>query len=102
MDDTDINMYKYGKRDTMIKSVLRLHLKLKAARKCHSMRTCGLNNHWRPFISRCGYCDVPYTAIARAETLTEDMEFMGMMANVTFSTKGEDYCLEISAGKFYL
>ena len=54
------------------------------------MRACGLNNHWKPFISRCGFCDVPYTVIARAETMIEDLEFIGMMANVTFTNMGED------------
>ena len=31
--------------------------------------------------------------IARAESLAEDMQFMGMMANVSFSNNGEIYCL---------
>ena len=63
------------------------------AKNCQEMNRCSLDKHWRPFISRCGYCDVPYTAIARAETLAEDMQFMGMMANVSFSNNGEIYIL---------
>ena len=76
-----------------MKSVLMLHSEQKGSLKCHSMKNCGLNMHWRPYISRCGYCDVHYTAIARAETLAEDMQFMGMMANVSFSNNGEIYIL---------
>ena len=33
--------------------------------KCQQMNTCQLNNHWKPFITRCAYCDVSYSIIAR-------------------------------------
>ena len=36
------------------------------------------------YCSRCGYCDTPYTFIARAETFMEDQSFIGQMANMTF------------------
>lgn len=55
-----------------------------SAKKCRSPNKCGLDKHWRPFISRCGYCDVPYKIIAKAENFEADQKFIGHMANVTF------------------
>lgn len=56
----------------------------KSVKICRQMNACRLDKHWKPFISRCGYCDVPYTVIARAETIAEDQKYIGHMANVTF------------------
>jgi len=54
-------------------------------RICRSTAICGLDKHWRPFISRCGYCDVPYSIIVKAENYLVDQKFLGKMANVTFA-----------------
>ena len=45
----------------------------RAARRCGGMGVvgggavdrCRLNIHWLPLVSRCGYCDLSYTVIAR-------------------------------------
>ena len=63
-------------------------------KKCQQLNNCSLNNHWKPFISRCHYCDVRYSIIARAETIREDQKYIGHMANVTFHQilKSSHYC----------
>ena len=48
------------------------------------MNQCKLDEHWRPFIAQCAFCDIPYKVIARAETFAEDQKFIGQMAGVTF------------------
>ena len=66
---------------------------------CRKMNTCRLDKHWMPFISRCGYCDIPYTVIATAENIAEDQKYIGHMANVTFHKIGTNtyFCfLELS------
>ena len=60
----------------------------KSVKVCRQMNTCKLDKHWKPFISRCGYCDIPYTVIARAENIAEDQKYIGHMANVTFHKIG--------------
>ena len=55
---------------------------------CRQMNTCMMDKHWLPFISRCGYCNIPYTVIARAENIAEDQKYIGHMANVTFHKIG--------------
>ena len=56
----------------------------KASRNCRKMKRCGLDVHWKPFISRCGYCNIPYKVIAKAETFAEDQKFIGRLANIDF------------------
>jgi len=51
---------------------------------CKEMNSCRLDKHWKPFISRCGYCDMPYKVIAKAENFADDQKFIGRLANVTF------------------
>lgn len=80
----------------------------RAGEQCPAPNRCGkMNKHWRPYISRwrhtavsrggycpsirrCGYCDVPYRVIARAETVQEDQQFIGHMANVEFQKIGRE------------
>ena len=57
-------------------------------RSCRKVKKCNLNRHWRPFISRCGYCDIPYKVIAKAENFEEDRKFIGKLANVYFKPIG--------------
>ena len=47
-----------------------------------SMNTCRLDKHWKPYISRCAFCDIPYRVIARAETFLEDQLYIGQLAGV--------------------
>ena len=56
----------------------------KARRNCQKMNKCAMDVHWKPFISRCGYCNVPYKVIAKAESFAQDQKFIGRLANVTF------------------
>ena len=44
-----------------------------------SMVTCGLDPHWQPYITRCGYCTVPYTVIGKLENMEEDLHYIGKM-----------------------
>ena len=55
---------------------------------CENLNNCRLDIHWKPFISRCGYCDIPYKVIARAENFDEDRKFIGKLANIDFKTLG--------------
>lgn len=58
-------------------------------KNCQEINNCKLDYHWLPFISRCAYCDLFYSIIARAETLDEDQKYIGRMANVTFEKIGK-------------
>ena len=48
------------------------------------LNKCNLDRHWKPFISRCAYCDMPYLIITKAETFHEDQKFLGQLAGVEF------------------
>ena len=48
------------------------------------MNSCDLDIHWLPFISRCGYCDIPYLVIAKAESFQTDQKFIGLLAGIEF------------------
>ena len=50
------------------------HVLERVKRRCPSLHNCSLNLHWLPFTSRCQYCTIPYTAIARLETLDTDLK----------------------------
>ena len=43
-----------------------------------------MNNHWRPFISRCNYCTIPYTVIGRLETMEEDLQYIKQITSLEF------------------
>jgi len=46
-----------------------------------------VNVHWRPFyLSPCGFCELPFTVIAKTENLKNDMKFIGQVANLNFTT----------------
>ena len=45
-----------------------------------SIDACRLNQHWHPYITRCGYCSVPYTVVGRLETMSEDLYYIGQMS----------------------
>ena len=66
-----------------------VHMVIKTSKKnCRSLNKCNLNVHWQPFISRCGYCDIPYKVIAKAENFAEDQKFIGKLANIDFKPFG--------------
>ena len=66
-----------------------VHMIIKKSKKrCRRLNKCGLDKHWKPFISRCGYCDIPYKVIAKAENFAEDQKFIGKLANIDFKTLG--------------
>ena len=58
----------------------------KSRRQCRQMNKCDLDKHWKPFISRCGYCNIPYKVIAKAENFAEDQKFIGRLANIDFKS----------------
>ena len=35
-----------------------------------------VNEHWKPFYSQCGYCDIDYSFIGRMETFEEDVRYI--------------------------
>ena len=45
---------------------------------------CLMDQHWKPFIAECSYCEIPYAVIARTETFEEDQKFIGQLAGVNF------------------
>lgn len=51
------------------------------------VRPCSLDKHWKPFISRCGYCTTHYNIIAKSETFSRDLRHISRLANVTFEEK---------------
>ena len=67
----------------------------KASRSCRQMNNCNLNRHWQPFISRCGYCNVPYKVVAKAENFAEDQKFIGRLANIDFKPISSKWILLI-------
>jgi len=70
---------KYG--EVTFPNFIRMIL-YKSRTKCKSMNTCKLDKHWKPFISRCAFCDIPYRVIAKAETFEEDQLYIGQLAGV--------------------
>ena len=52
--------------------------------RCQRLNKCGFDKHWKPFISRCGYCDIPYKVIAKAENFAEDQKFIGKLSSIDF------------------
>ena len=73
-----------------------------ADKKCKDLNKCGLNNHWKPFISLCSYCDIPYRVIVKAETIKEDQKNLGLMANVTFPEIGLVFSKRIAKLKAFV
>merc|ERR1712106_964848 len=56
----------------------------RSKKQCRHLTRCGMDRHWKPFISRCAYCDIPYAVIAKAESFQKDQKFIGKMAGVEF------------------
>ena len=66
-----------------------VHMVIKNSKKrCRRLNKCGIDRHWKPFISRCDYCDIPYKVIAKAENFAEDQKFIGKLANIVFKSVG--------------
>ena len=64
---------------------------------CHppqEVGSCQLDRHWMPLVSRCAYCQVPYTVVAKVETLAEDLKFIGKLTSVNFQPVGRFVCRE--------
>eukprot|EP00090_Calanus_glacialis_P020054 TRINITY_DN30843_c0_g1_i1.p1 TRINITY_DN30843_c0_g1~~TRINITY_DN30843_c0_g1_i1.p1 ORF type:complete len:323 (-),score=62.46 TRINITY_DN30843_c0_g1_i1:33-893(-) len=56
----------------------------KSKSNCRTYSECPMNNHWRPYLSRCAYCSTNYTVVAKLETLQEDLTYLGQMVGHTF------------------
>ena len=41
-----------------------------------------MNNHWKPYLSRCAYCITNYTVVAKLDTLEDDLSFIGEIRDV--------------------
>ena len=35
-----------------------------------------INQHWRPYLSKCSYCDVNYDVIGRLESWNDDLDYI--------------------------
>ena len=46
------------------------------AKNCEDKAPGSLNFHWRPFFTRCGFCQVPYDVIGRLEHLALDLKYV--------------------------
>ena len=51
-----------------------------------SLTTCDFDTHWRPFITKCGYCSVNYDYILKTESLDRDTKFLGSLSDISFTT----------------
>ena len=49
-----------------------------------TLTTCKMNHHWKPFITHCKYCSVPFTVIGKLETMKQDLHYISQMAGVEF------------------
>ena len=86
--DKEYDLYKskyyvetFGERtfENFVKMVLKSHQE-----NCQDLNNCLVNVHWRTYISRCGFCNIPYKVISKAETFAEDLKFIGKLANFDF------------------
>ena len=59
---------------------------MKKEKKCPTYSNCHYNEHWIPYIAKCGYCDFPFKIIAKLETLSQDQKFIGQLAGVEISS----------------
>ena len=47
------------------------------------------DNHWKTFLSKCGYCDVQYQFVVRAEHFLTDTKYIGMATNHHLNAEGK-------------
>ena len=40
------------------------------------MKCTEINEHWKPFSSKCAYCDIQYDVIGQLDTFQEDMKYV--------------------------
>ena len=59
---------------------------MKKKERCSTYNTSHYNQHWLPYIAKCGYCDFPFKIIAKLETLSQDQKFIGQLAGVQLSS----------------
>ena len=59
---------------------------MKKKERCSTYSDCHFNQHWLPYIAKCGYCDFPFKIIAKLETLSQDQKFIGQLAGVQLSS----------------
>lgn len=52
---------------------------------CRSYSKCGLDLHWLPYVARCGYCQVPYRYLLKAEEFEQEMDNFSLATNVPFT-----------------
>jgi len=51
---------------------------------CRRYSKCDLDIHWLPYVARCGYCQVPYKYLLKAENFEEELEGLTLATNVPF------------------
>jgi len=78
---TNVLNKRYG--NVTFSNYVKLFLEI-SHKGCRQLNNCSIDRHFRPFISRCGYCDVPYKVISKSENFSEDLKYLGHLSNVTF------------------
>ena len=49
-----------------------------------------LNQHWRPYASKCSFCDLDYHLIGRMETWSDDLKYIIRKGRLENILKSED------------
>ena len=68
--------------------------------KAPSHTDCDVNNHWTPYITRCGYCATKYSVVVQLDSLEEDLLHVGKMAGgLNFKAKSKSKIKNHSSGE---
>ena len=51
-------------------------------------KRCDINDHWKPFSSKCSFCGLNYRIIGKSEAFETDRKFIGKLAGVNFQDLG--------------
>ncbi len=60
---------------------------------------CMTDQHFSPYYSWCGYCDVDYDAIGKAETFSEDLRYVVIKSGLEGVVDGDDFGLKVHSVK---
>jgi hypothetical protein len=54
-------------------------------KECKNPVNCAIDSHWQPYVSRCAFCQIPYTYILSYESFDDDMKAMSLITNIPFT-----------------
>ena len=52
-------------------------------------KKCEINDHWKPFASKCSFCGLKYRIIGKSEAFEIDKKFIGQLAGLDFQKLGK-------------